>query len=206
MRDPCLPKQKAAARFWVDLSRLGRIFAFVGQKTMGKVIALTLSMSICILPAGAFSRCTDDVRITVSIIEGEHSRDSNSSSTTITIKDNALVYDRSYAGYGARKRKPTHQEIELTGQEIDQLKQMVFKNSLLVSRSMELPTGAGRYVIVTMNLQVGKKKSAIKVSGMTSRIENEKLYKSATALIDEIDKIRDAHGSSMFSSEDLVEM
>jgi hypothetical protein len=199
VRDHCLPEQKAAKLFRVDLSPLRTIFAFVGQICLGKVIAFTLS--ICILPGGALSRCTDDVRITVSIIEGEHSRDSNSSSTTITIKDNDLVYDRLYAGYGNGKRKPIHQEIELTGQEIDQLEQLISKETVLVSRSMELPTdGAGRYVIVIMNLQMGKKKSAIKVSGMFSRIENETLYKTARALIDEIDRIRDAHGSSISSN------
>ena len=167
---------------------------------MGKVIAITLF--ICILPAVALSSYADDVRISVSMTEGEHSRDSNSSSTSITIKGNVLVYDRSYAGYGAGKRKPTHQRIRLTVLEVDQLKLLITKERLLVSSSTEQPTdGAGRYLIIAINLQVGKEKSTIKVSGMTSRIENERLYKSAQALIDVIDRIREAHESSISSSD-----
>ena len=167
---------------------------------MCKLIALTLFF--CNLLAVVLTKYADDLLISVSVIEGEHSRDSNSSSTTITIKGNNLVYDRSYSGYGARKRKPTHQERKLTADEIDQLKQLIAKERLLVSSSTEQPTdGTGRYFIVIMNLRVGKKKSAVKVSGMTSRIEKEPLYKSAKALIDEIDRIRDADGTSMSSSD-----
>ena len=167
---------------------------------MEKVIALTLLVSL--LPTAQRNSNPRDLRISVSVVEGEHSRDSNSSATTITIKDNDMVYDRSYAGYGARKRKAAHQEIKLTGQELDQLRQLISKESLLVSRSTQLPThSAGRYVIVIMNLKVGKRKSAIKVSGMTNRIENETLYKRAKALIDEIDRIRVGHGASILSTD-----
>lgn len=148
-----------------------------------------------------------DLTISISVVEGEHSRDSNSSSTTITLKDNILLFDRSYTGYRASMKKPSHQEIELTGQEIDQLKRLISKERLLVSRATQLPTGdTGRYVIVTMNLRMGNRKATIKVSGMTGRIENQKLYKAAKVLIDEIDRIRDTPRSSISSSDQLLEI
>src|SRR5258708_373935 len=168
---------------------------------MEQVILLTLFLSLTPVAQHHDDR---DLSLSISVVEGEHSKDSNSSSTTITLKDNNLLFDRSYTGYRASKRKPSHQEIELTEQEIDQLKRLISKERLLVSRATQLPTGdTGRYIIVTMNLRMGNRKAEIKVSGMTGRIENETLYKAARALINEIDRIRDAPRSSISSSAQL---
>ena len=63
---------------------------------------------------------------------------------------------------------------EFTADEIGQLKQLIAKERLLASSSTERPTdGTGRYLIFIMNLRVGQKQSAIKVSGMTSRIQRD---------------------------------
>jgi|GEM_PF-6798479 len=140
----------------------------------------------------AQATASGDLRISISVVESEHSKDSNSSSTTFVIKSNDLVYDRSYAGHHTGSAKPTHQHMELTRQELDLLKRLISREGLLVSRSLGLAAGAiARQTTVAMNIRLGNKSAHIRVSGPVSSIENKRLYRSARALIDEINNIRE---------------
>ena len=131
-----------------------------------------------------------EIHLFLSITDGEHSRDSNSTTTKITINGNRLVFDRSYSGYGASRRKPVHKEIDIKDEEITKLKALIASRSFLDSASLVLPTdGPGRYSIIVLNVLADKKKFPITISGMAKQLEGEKLYQNVQALRDEIEAI-----------------
>jgi len=159
---------------------------------MKKIVALTLLL--CVSPVLAYVDGADDLHISISLTEGEHSRDSNSTSTAISINGSKLVYDKSYSGYRANKRTPVHKEIKIKADDMKRLKKVIAKEKLLISRRLEHPSnGPGRYSIGTISLALGKKRASIKVSGTISEIENEPLYKNVRALMEEIQRIVEAY-------------
>jgi hypothetical protein len=159
---------------------------------MGKTVALTLLL--CVSPALAYIHGAGDLRISISLTEGEHSRDNNSTSTAVSINGSELVYDKSYSGYRAGKRNPVHKEIRIKAGEMNKLREVIAERKLLISHRLEYPTnGSGRYSVATISLALGNKRSSIKVSGGINEIENEPLYKSAQALVKEIERIVEAN-------------
>ena len=159
---------------------------------MKTIVALTLLF--CVSPAVAGVDGADDLHLSISLTEGEHSRDSNSTSIAISISGGQLVYDRSYSGYRANKRTPVHKQIGIKAGDIYRLKKVIGERKLLVSRRLEGPTnGPGRYSIAAISIALGKQRASIRVSGTISRIDNEPLYKSSRALIEEIQRIVEAN-------------
>jgi hypothetical protein len=159
---------------------------------MKTIVALTLLF--CISPAVARVDGSDDLHISISLTEGEHSRDSNSTSTAISIDGGKLVYDKSYSGYRANNRTPVHKQIRIKADDIERLKRVIGEKKLLVSHRLERPTnGPGRYSIAAISIALGKQRASIRFSGRISRINNEPLYKSSRALIEEIQQIVEAN-------------
>src|SRR5438270_3796470 len=143
---------------------------------MKKITALAL----LILASPVFA-ATDNpaLHLSLSIIKGEHSRDSNATSTTITINGNHLVYDQRYSGYRAGKREPVHKEAAIRNAEMIRLKALLREKRLLDSAAvMHATNGTGRYVEVTLNVRLGKRRASIKIAGMAKEIEGEKLYQN----------------------------
>ena len=129
------------------------------------------------------------MHLSLSITEGERSRDSHSTTTTITLNGNQLIYDQLYSGFRAINRKPIHKKINLSKEEISSLTTVINRTELHTSSTIERPTNYGRYAIMKLSLGPEKKKSVISISGMTKEIESEKLYRDVKALQEEIERI-----------------
>ena len=157
------------------------------HSTMTKITALALFLLA--LPVCAATGI-QEIHLYLSITEGEHSKDSHSTTTTITINGNRLVYDQTYAGYRAGRRTPVHKEIDIKEEDVTKLKGLIKEKRLLESASLERQTdGQGRYSAIMLNVLTEKKKSPIKISGMTKEIEGEKLYQNVQALRGEIERV-----------------
>lgn len=159
---------------------------------MKKIRAFTVLF--CFLSAIGYAESGAKLHLSISLTEGEHSRDSNSASTAISINGTELVYDKSYSGYGAGKRKAVHKQIKIGAEEISKLREVIAERRLLVSNRLDHSiNGPGRYSVATISLALGQRRGRLKVSGTISEIENEPLYKNAQALIEEIRRIVEAH-------------
>ncbi len=150
-------------------------------------IAIALAWLVCSATSFIQINEAEHLYISISLIKTEHSRDSNSASTTITIKDHDLTYEES-----GRRKKAVHKEYKLTDQEIAKLKRLIKEKHLLVSASVEYPTRPVTYTYyeLTLELELNRKKSLIKVSGPvnSNEMKNNILYQQTGALLEEINE------------------
>src|SRR5689334_5563675 len=94
----------------------------------------TLGLLLLALPV--FSQEPNlSINLSLTVIEGEHSRDSNSTTTTITIKGNHLVYARSYSGYRDKQRQPIHKETVIKNEDMKKLRELISSRKFFDSAS-----------------------------------------------------------------------
>ena len=86
---------------------------------MKSILYLSLLLSLAAAPVNK----SPDLHISITLTRSEHSKDSNSTQTTITLSSNKLVYDETHHGFHARP--PVHKERTLTTEEISELKRLI---------------------------------------------------------------------------------
>jgi hypothetical protein len=157
---------------------------------MINILFLSL-LSFSVPSAAAPARAADpQLHLSVYIVRGEHSRDSNSTTTTITVDGASLVYEQSYTGFRASGRKPVHIEKDLTPQDVRRLEAIIDGNKLLKSHSVKYDSSQpGSYFQGSIDIRLHSGNSAIRLSGMTYEIEAEGLYKKVQVLLDAIQSI-----------------
>ena len=157
---------------------------------MINILFLSL-LSFSVPSAAAPARAADpQLHLSVYIVRGEHSRDSNSTTTTITVDRGSLVYEQSYTGFRASGRKPVHIEKDLTPQDVRRLEAIIDGNKLLKSHSVKYDSSQpGSYFQGSIDIRLRSSNSAIRLSGMTYEIEAEGLYKKVQVLLDAIQSI-----------------
>jgi hypothetical protein len=149
---------------------------------------------ICICSPLCFGQQADDFSVAVTLTRGERSRDSNSTTTTITLRGNALVYEQTYRGAGASRRKPVAKEFKLEAEDKKRLVRLITEKNLLVTDRVEHPattSGPRRYFEVSVRLILSGKKGWITIKGPRDavKLKDERLYKDTTALIEELYRI-----------------
>jgi hypothetical protein len=155
-------------------------------------VGLTLLTACLGSAAAAPPRASVDPQfhLSVYIVRGEHSRDSNSTTTTITIDGTNLIYDQSYSGFRASSRKPVHKETVLKPEDLSRLEAIIDSNKLLKSKSVKYDTGQpGSYFMGSIDIRLRSSNSSIRLSGMTNQIQDEGLYKKVRLLLDAIQNI-----------------
>jgi len=159
---------------------------------MRKLLLLLLLICSCSLQTPC--RRADDLFISVTLVRGERSRDSNSKTTTITLEGNAIIYVQTRHGAGAGRLKPIRKEFKLSGEDKKRLVGLIDERNLLVTDGVEYPaaeSGIRHYFEISVRLLSNGKKGAITIKGPTNAVavKEEKLYKAATALIEELYRI-----------------
>src|SRR5258708_15677437 len=101
------------------------------HKSVG--ISLLFVAGFAVVVAGS---PTEELSVKITMVTGEHSRDSNSTSTSLTIEGNKLVYEQTYHGFHANRREPVHKEYELTANDQGVLIGLLRQKNLLVNRSL----------------------------------------------------------------------
>ena len=151
------------------------------------------------LPAGELS-------LRVRLTTGEHSRDSSSQTTTISIAPDAgkIVWERIFSG--RRHGTPAEaKEFKLSPADRAGLIKLIRDRNLLVTKSIELPQdGAGfMYFALSIDLAVNGKKGAISISGprTASKVKGDQLYQSTQALVSEIYRIIHTQDKTVYFEE-----
>jgi hypothetical protein len=151
------------------------------------VIAIAFSLLAAAPPAAAKPR---HLSLAITVTEGEHSRDSNSSTTSITLSGKRIRYVKSYVGYRANRRPSVDKNVEAHDQDLDQIQKLLVENDLLRSRSSASPTDQpGRYIDIEATIVSGKTRCTLKLSGMRENAEKETLYAGLRALLSDIEEI-----------------
>jgi hypothetical protein len=130
--------------------------------------------------------------LSITVISGEHSRDSNSTTTSIALNGNQVRYQKSYAGYRASRRAAIDKNVQIHDEDLDRIHKLLAENDLLRSRSSISPTDQpGGYVEIDATIASGKgaKSAVLKFSGMRENAESDNLYVGLQGLLSEIERI-----------------
>ena len=155
---------------------------------MKKLIALTLLLC----GASLFARGdkADALYLQVTMTTGERSKDSNSRTALITINGETLVYQKTYGGRRGG-RVPETKEFKLTVEDQGKLIKLIKDRDLLrtdsIERAQDKP-GVYLYFALSVKAVINQSEGFVQLKGSRSAIElkEEKLYKDAVALIEEI--------------------
>ena len=147
---------------------------------------------------------TDEFDLSVRLTTGEHSRDSSSQTTTITIVGNAIVWKQSFGG--RRRITPAaSREFRLSPADKRVLIKLVRSNNLLATKTIELPRNSSnfRYFEISVDSTLNGRKSAITISGMRTAVmvKEEKLYQNSMALVTELYRIINTQDQSILFEE-----
>ena len=167
--------------------------------------ALTIIvLLLCACPVLAIGNGTEELRATVELTTGEHSKDSNSQTTTITVERNAIVWEQSFSGRMSRK-SPLRKEFRLKRADRENLLKLIRSNKLLVTDSIEIPREASdfTYFEISVDLTLGEKKGAINISAPRSSVtvKEEMLYQHTLAFITELYRIMHSQDKSVVFEE-----
>lgn len=159
---------------------------------MRNILLIALLICACCLPS--FGQATDELYISATLTKGEHSRDSGSRTTKITLTQDRIAYEQAYHGMGANRHKPVNKEFKLNGEDKRRLVELIKERNLLLTGIIEHPTadsGIRRYFEISIQLILNREKGAINIEGPTNavKIKDEKLYKASAALIEELYRI-----------------
>lgn len=162
---------------------------------MRKLLSLLLpALLICLCTSPSLGRKTDDLYISITLKRGERSRDSGSRTTTISLAQDQIIYERSYHGMGASRQKPVRKEFRLGAEEKERLIELIRARILLVEDTVKYPlanSGIVRYFEISVRLKLNGQTGAVSIEGPRNavKIKDQKLYQNSTALIEEIYRI-----------------
>src|SRR5229473_7180190 len=125
------------------------------------VVAMTcLSIARGDPPAG------NELYLEVTIVTGEHSRDSNSATASLTVLSGNLSYEQTYQGARSSRRQPVKKEYKLTKEDQDLLIGLLNKGNLLVTRTISRPPqqkGSSRYFELSIRSRLKGKESLVSI-------------------------------------------
>ncbi len=156
---------------------------------MKKLVALALLL--CAYPSFAGIERADALSLQITIIRGERSRDSNSATTMITINGETVVYKKTYGGRSRGRIPDETKEFKLKAEDQRNLVKLIKDRNLLRTDSIEREQNvSGMYLYFELSIKSSLNKSTgsiyIKGSRKATDLKEEKLYKDAVALIEEI--------------------
>ena len=158
---------------------------------------LIFCLLFCACSVPAYSNASSDLQLRVELTKGEHSKDSSSRTTTISIEPgvNTIVLEETTSGFHGHRRgtPPSRKEYKLSPADRRKLIALLKSKNLLVTKSIELPSGSSNYHYFAISIEsaVGGKKGAISISGPATaeQVKEERLYQDAMALVEELRRI-----------------
>jgi hypothetical protein len=156
---------------------------------MKKLMVLTLLL-FCAAPLFVFGESADALYLEITLTTGERSRDSNSTTTEITITGRTLTYKETYGGRSGG-RAPRQKALKLNAEDQRKIIKLINDRNLLRTDSIERAqdaSGIYRYFELSIGSTINKSKGSISISGSrkATDLKEEKLYKDAVALVEEI--------------------
>jgi len=130
---------------------------------------------------------SSDFRLNLVYTEGESGKDSWSSTMTITIQRENLVYEKEYSGYV--KEKKENKTGTLTEEQIDKIAALIVNGKLnntdsLTDYTEKLSSNYNQYGIITLTIYLQGVTNTIKLEGDKKSLKDHPAYKSALDLID----------------------
>ncbi len=134
------------------------------------------------------------LELSVTIVIGEHSRDSNSTATTLTVSSTALTYEQTYQGARSDRHKPVKKEYRLTKHDREELSRLLKEKNLLMTARISNPPrqkGYSRYFELSVSSRLNGKESTVSIEAFPgdTDLRTDRLYLGSVSLIEELYKI-----------------
>ena len=127
-----------------------------------------------------------DFKILINQTEGEHSKDSWTKETIITIDEKVFSY--SLKGSGSHAPKDDNQNGAFTSEQYNKIRSFVTDNNLLVNDSLtdndEKYKSYERFINTEIKIFVDTNTYSIKLNGDVLNFQDRTIYKNAMGLID----------------------
>jgi hypothetical protein len=136
----------------------------------------------------------EELFVKITMVTGEHSRDSNSTSTSLTIEGNKLFYEQTYHGFHANRREAVRKQYELMANDQNVLIGLLREKNLLVNRSLtgsSQDQGARNYFSLSVNSKLNGAEHSITIDGARAdaKLKETDLYRDSVLLIEHLYKI-----------------
>jgi hypothetical protein len=153
------------------------------------MITAAILMALLLIPASGPPKA-HQFTLSITVTEGEHSKDSNSATTSITLRGGRIHYVKTHSGFRAGRLPSIDKEVDAKQEDLDRLKHLIVEKGLARSRSLiSAIDQPGRYVEIDASIVAGKKRSRLKVAAMKEKADRDILYDGLRALVDEIEQI-----------------
>ena len=155
------------------------------------VFCLRLLCAVAFLPTLTtlnVSAVNEDFHLEVTIVTGEHSRDSNSTTRTLTAAPGKLIYKETYAGAHSGQRSPVEKRFKLTAKDQSDLTGLLESQNLLITKTISQPPaqkGFSHYFeLAIVSALKGKENTvAIEASPSAGDLKSDPLYQGSVSLI-----------------------
>ena len=175
------------------MEKLKELIRPLGRSVIALLLALGVSAAV-----GQVSK--EELHLTVTMVTGEHSRDSNSTTTTLTVERDTLVYEQSQHGAHSASRKPLKREYKLTSEDQAALIKVLQEKNLLGSKTVsalpleQRPQSYFSLVIRTRlnRLQgLGENEHSTTITGPRNgaKLKENQTYRDSIYLIEQLYKI-----------------
>lgn len=163
-------------------------------RTIPSLVVLSLVVTACSLAICGATPSRDGLYLEVTIVTGEHSRDSTSVTRTLTVSSGELLYEETYAGARSNRRQPVKKKFKLTRQDQEALIALLKTKNLLVTKTVSKPPtqkGSSRYfeLAITSALEGKENSVAIEASPSAIELKTDSLYQGSVSLIEQLYKI-----------------
>ena len=162
-----------------------------------RIITHLTLISVVMLTAGSatyvLAQAQPDFHLEVTIVTGEHSRDSNSTTRTLTVASGRLVYKETYRGAHAG-RAPAQKEFKLATEDEPDLIALLKSENLLRTKTISQPPtqkGTSRYfeLAIFSAFQGKENRVTIEAGPAAEDLKTNSLYQGSVSLIERLYKI-----------------
>ncbi len=163
-------------------------------RTIIRLFVLSLVVMACAVTICGVAEPADDFYLEVTIVTGEHSRDSNSVTRTLTVASGELTYKETYEGARSNRHTPVKKQFKVTRQDEAALIGLLKAKHLAITRTISKPPtqkGFSRYfeLAITSALEGKEHSLAIEASPSTTELKTDSLYQGSVSLIEQLYKI-----------------
>jgi hypothetical protein len=132
--------------------------------------------------------------LNVTVVTSEHSRDSHSTTTHLSVSGDTLAYEETYHGAHANRQQPVKKEYKLTNDDRDRLIGLLKDKGLLTTKTIANATeqdGPSRDFRLSIAPKLAGQESVISISASrtATKLKTDPLYQGSIALIAELYRI-----------------
>jgi hypothetical protein len=144
------------------------------------------------MTTGAAAPLKETFYLQVTIVTGEHSRDSNSTIRTLTVTGGEVSYKETYSGARSGQRPPVSRRFKLTQQDQADLIALLRAKNLLVTKGIsQTHTQNGRYFQISITSALDGKENSVGIDAApyATDLKSDPLYQGAANLIEQLYRI-----------------